>query len=173
MRESLIVLGMCLAACSDPGASPDAPECAADIEWGKNVAGVYQAFRDNDEAEITLGFQGFRYVQSVMRVAGVASDSASFQFQISVDGQATYVQPAANALLEAGQDGARYSHDVLVFFNDIPMPDLVGRATTVLARGVVSGCRGVYTATVRLVDNSNCVDQPDGGSSCQAVDAGL
>ncbi len=159
------------AACTDdaPPDEPDAgPPCGFELAWGRPVDGVFTPYADGDEAGVVLGFQGFRFIDSSARLGQIDAPSAVFRFQVEVDGQAPMTQDAA-AELVPGADGARYADHLQIFFNDIAMPELLGRSAAVRARATAAGCTAADAATVTLV-NGGCQDA-SGGTSCG--DAGL
>ncbi len=158
------------AACSggDDPAAPDAAPCDLDVQWGAVRDAGFAPFVGGDTAELTLGFQGFRYVASALRVVGAeAGERASVTFQVELDGREPYALAAAYDVPPASPDGAHYVANVLVFFNDIPLPQLVGTSALITTRVAVGACRGSYAATVTLVDDEDCIEQPDGGLACE------
>ncbi len=160
-----------LTGCSESegnGKDPD-PPCTGqlELEWGRRESGSFQRFAAAEKAEITLGFQGFRYIDSTMRVSGVEGTKGTFGFRIDVDGHDAYNQSADQAELVMGSDAALYAEDVLVFFNDIPTAEVVGRNAKITANAKVAGCVDSYEASVQLVDEENCLELEDGGLSCQ------
>jgi hypothetical protein len=156
-----------LSGCPEGSGAPDATPCDVDIEWGYVTdTGDFIAYSDDDDAEIVLGFQGFRYINSVVEIIDTTATQATAQFQIDVDGHATYGQPGGPLTTTTSPRGV-YVNDLLVFFNDIPMPELVGRTCTIIARATADGCVGTYSARVTLVDDENCTEGPDGGLTCE------
>lgn len=156
-----------LTGCPGGGGAPDATPCDVDIEWGHvNDTGDFIAYSDDDEAEIVLGFQGFRYIDSVIELIDASAGEVTAQFQIDVEGHATYAQPGRLLPTTTSPRGV-FVDELLVFFNDIPMPELIGRSCTIIARATADGCVGTYTARVTLVDNENCTEGPDGGLTCE------
>lgn len=157
--------------CSEDAESkPDAGvPCVGTLEvaWGPKRSGSFVPFKNGDSGEITLGFQGFRYIDSTMRVSGVDATTAVFGFRIEVEGHAPYNQSADTVELSAGADGALYADDVLVFFNDLPIAEVIGRNTLVTAQAKAAGCSASTAATVKLVDEQACIELEDGGLQCQ------
>ena len=155
------------------GGSPSEPEpevCdipEVEIEWGRMTGGMFRPFRDGDRAPITLGFQGFRFIRSAVAFNNLDADKASFKFQVHVESREPTVQEASSKLLR-GPPGVSYAEEVLVFFNDVPIAELVGRDASVLAVGKTRGCTGSHTVTVELVNDDSC---PDGGGT-ECNDAG-
>ncbi len=175
-RLLAFALTAALTGCPSPSSQPDAdPDCEFELEWGRLEQGTFAPFMSGESAEITLGFQGFRYISSILQVSRSTADSISIQFQIDVDGHDSYVQAPDSVAVSSGPGNARYAENILVFFNDIPMPELLGRDALVIAQGVADGCTGRYQTTVTLVDEENCLETADGGLICQedSADAGL
>ena len=166
----LFVLAGAGLGCSPP-AKKDSGTCTVDTSWGHMDTGTFAAFQSGESAEITLGFQGFRFIRSAMRVAGTDADSATFSFQITVEGREPFVQDGSLVPISEGTDGARYADEVLVFFNDIPAVELIGRTADVIAFANAGGCTGSFAVDVVLVDDDNCIDLGDGGLDCG--DAGI
>ncbi len=164
-RRVLCLCVLMTAGCPTPPPPPDGGGCTFALEWGKLDAGSFAPFADADPAEITVGFQGFRFIESVVEISGVAAATTLFNFQIAVEGHPAYVQAASTSTLVRQPSGALRA-DVLVFFNDIPMAELIGRNAQIRATASAAGCRGTDGATVVLVDQTDCVQQPDGGILC-------
>lgn len=162
-----IVACLGLAGCPGGAAGPDAGPCDLTVEWGHGGAEAFSRFEDGDPAELVLGFQGFRYVRSTMRIPGGAERS-TFWFDIAVDGQEPYQSSAGTRDLDHPGDGSAYAEEVLVFFNDIPMPELLGRSARVTAHGRADGCDGVHLVEVTVVDEDDCIEAADGGLICDA-----
>lgn len=173
MRITVVVLlTFLIGACSGPSASPDATPCSIDIEWGPERITDFEAYADGDPAEITLGFQGLRYIITTVRMRSETGGTGQLWFQIDVDGHEAYSLSSAVAVPDPEGDGARYLDYALVYFNDIPMPELVGRNASISARLVFEGCSGVHGATVELRNDDDCIEEEDGGLTC-TPDAGL
>ena len=60
-----------------------------------------------------------------------------------------------------------------MFFNDVPIAELVGRNADVITLADANGCSASHSVTVMLVNEDDCIDQPgDGGAVCGGSDAG-
>lgn len=140
-----------------------ATACDLELAWGLRHDGAFVALTDGAEAPVTLGFQGFRFVDGVARVDGTDADRARFRFDAEVDGEAPVTQEAGVFDLKLDPDGARYAESVQLFFNDTPMPELVGK-----------GCRTRVTATIGTCKASEVVDIVLVLGGCQEIppDAG-
>jgi len=168
---STLIFVSALAGCSGGAGVPDATPCGFELEWGYRQGGAFIPFGDGDDAEITLGFQGFRYVISTLRLSNVDGALVQLLAQVAVAGEEPFSQRSTFDMPAADPGGDRYIDDVLVFFNDIPIPQLVGKTATVSVRVDASGCIGTHAADLTLTDDDNCIEQPDGGLVC-APDAG-
>ena len=164
-RIALLLTVAAVAGCPSNPAGPDAQPCGFTLEWGRRAEGVFTPYGDGDSAELTLGFQGFRYVISAARLVDMAIDELSFHFDVSVDGQTPWTQNGRTTATAAA-DGS-YVDYLLVFFNDVPIAELVDRTATIHAEVTAAGCTGEDTAAITLVDQEACVEQADGGLSCE------
>jgi hypothetical protein len=161
----ILVVVALLAGCPGGSDAPDAMVCELGVAWGPRRSPGFAPFLDGDTAEITRGFQGFRYIDSTLRITGTVDAEGEVWFQIEVDQREPYAQRGRIEFPRAEADGARYA-DVLVFFNDIPIAELVGRSARVTARLASGACEAVHAATVTLADDEECVEQADGGVTC-------
>lgn len=177
MKRLLLVFTLASAVgCSndDPAESKaDAgPSCTFPLSWGHlSDKGDFTPFASGDDAEITLGFQGFRYIQSVLKLDEVKATSATHSARIVVEGQAPY-SLSDTPVKVADQGGTLYSEEVLVFFNDLPIADIVGKSAEITINAKAGGCLGTTKTTVTLRDDLNCVQQEDGGLVCDKPDGG-
>lgn len=174
LRTSLVlvlVLAVC-ANCTDPPSPPDAsPICTGTLatQWGQRVGADFVPFHDGDDAPITFGFQGFRFVAGPARLSGVSATAATFLFQVTLDGQPPVTQNVGRFDLHPGPDGALYADGLQLFFNDLPVAQVLGRNATVVLLAQAAGCTAQSTVTVKLV-RGGC-QSADGGTECP--DAGL
>lgn len=168
MERRAWLLSLCvLMGCPGGEGGPDAAPCELEVSWGPRRAGEFRPFVDGDRAEITLGFQGFRYIMSSLRFDADHPDDADVWFQVQVAGHEPYALRQRMTLPAEEPDGWRYRDDVLVFFNDIPIPDLIDQEAAIVIRAEAGGCEGLHGATVRLADDDGCVEQADGGLTCE------
>ncbi len=165
------LLALLSAGCPSNPAGPDATPCYFDMEWGPGRVGSFAPFVDDDDAELTYGFQGFLYIKSTLRMNPEGSpERGDMTFFIQVEGQEGYSH-GSPFIVQAKEGEFRYADEVLVFFNDIPIGELVGKSVTVSSRVVIEKCIGSHNATVNLRNDNNCIEQPDGSLECP--DAGL
>lgn len=175
-RLSILFATLVCFGCSndDPAEKkPDAgPSCNYTLSWGyRTPSGAFQPFKDGDDAEITLGFQGFRYIQSALALENVKAQSATYSARIVVEGQTPYsLSDTPVKVTEEG--GALIADEVLVFFNDIPIAEIVAKNAEITVTAKAAGCIGSTKTTVTLRDDENCVQQEDGGLVCDDPDAG-
>lgn len=172
MRMACFATLFLFAACGPPGA-PDAKSCGNTIEvaWGTGESGTFTPFAENQDAELVLGFQGFLFIASTLRVEGSETQSAGVVFTISVDGEDTFTSNSGQTALETGGDGYFYSEEVRAFFNELPLATLVGKAATIQVGVTIDDCVATTSATVHLVDNDACIDTGSPEPACP--DAGI
>ncbi|MBI3201033.1 MAG: hypothetical protein HYZ29_05765 [Myxococcales bacterium] len=177
MKRLIVLFTLALSVgCSndDPAESKaDAgPSCTFPLTWGQlNAQGDFTPFKNGDSAEITLGFQGFRYIQSVLKLDEVKAQSATHSARIVVEGQTPY-SLSDTPVKVADQGGTLYSEEVLVFFNDLPIAEIVGKSAEITLTAKAGGCVGSTKTTVTLRDDLDCVQQEDGGLVCDKPDGG-
>ena len=163
---AITLLALLTAGCPSNPASPDATPCYFDMQWGPGRDGSFAPFVDDDDAELTYGFQGFLYIKSTLRMNPEGSpDTGEMTFFIQVEGQDGYSH-GSPFNVAAKEGDFRYEDEVLVFFNDIPIGELVGKPVTVNSRVVIDGCIATHNATVILRDDDDCIEQPDGSLEC-------
>ncbi len=172
MKAAIAISTFFVLSCGNGGGdTPDAMPCNVEVEWGQRIDGNFQAYTSGDKAELTVGFQGFQYVTSSVRFFNVEEvlDRASVDFQITVDGHDPYVSIWPDSRLTTASDGSLFINELLVFFTDIPMPQLVGKTTTILSRGHAGSCVGIHEITVTLADDEQCFELEDGGIECETA----
>jgi hypothetical protein len=136
------------------------------VEWGIGRAGAFAVLRDGDQAPITLGFQGFRFVAGAARIIGTQATSATFRFDVEVDGHEASSQSAGRIDLVPASDGALYADGLQLFFNDIPLASVLGRDVNVTLAAGANGCAASHRARVELV--RGCDQLQDGATTCDA-----
>lgn len=165
-RFTLTALLLTACSCVPPQPGPDAGPCALELQWGREPNCVFSPFADGQNAEMTLGFQGFRFVESALRVTGASDPSAKLVFELAIEGQSPAVQPGGTVDLQPGADGALYSHQVLLFLNDVPLAELIGRRAEVTLGATIGACRATHRVNVTLVDEDPSIQGEDGGIVC-------
>ena len=153
-----------------PGGGTDAGACTFAFEWGSEASGAFVPYADGSTAEITLGFQGFLFIYSAARLSGVEAGEATFTFQVEVDGTEPFVSYAGASTLAPDASGGLFADEVLLFFNDQQLAQLLGRTARIDVLAAAAGCSARKVLTVTLVDEEACVAPPDGGNTCS--DAG-
>lgn len=182
MKPCLLFVGFCLlAGCSSPTTpaplSDAGPECPAiGLALGEKTPNGFMPFSDGQTVGVVLGFQGFRFIDGAARLTGAdpQSDLGLFRFQISFQAHDPIVQDRAVPLV-LGPDGALWAEGVQIFFNDIPMAELLDEFPRLDAIVKVDGCPGSQSLSLHLKDGGDCADlAPDGGGACgDPTDAGL
>lgn len=167
MRTSCAaVLVVALLGCPQPPPAPDGGPCTLAIAWGREPGCVFSPYADGQKAEMTLGFQGFRFIESAVRLTGASEPAAKLTFELAIEGQASSVQPGGTLDLQPGADGALYAHEVLVFLNDVPLAELIGRRADVTLSATVDTCRAKHQVSLTLVDDDPGIQGADAGVLC-------
>lgn len=163
----------------DEHGTPDAA-CSLDVAIGSGSADAFEPISEGDDAEVVLGFQGFRMLIVTMRLERTADDRAEVSGLVSVDDGAVEVgQLPRTVRLREGSDGARYAEELLLFFNETPISVIVDRPADLELVARSGGCVGGTRVRVVLRDDDDCVDYgvevdagtldggvPDGSVAC-------
>jgi len=180
--SSVIFAGVAVlaAGCPDsPGpapsdAGPDAP-CDLAVALGVGGRGAdFDRLEDGDVAEVIVGYQGFIFLQVILEVRGIAAGQVLAPFTISLDGHEPYGDNKRVDLADEG-GGAAYSAPLSLYFNDFPLPDVVGKNCRVDVTVDAQGCTGHFGVDLELRDEDPCihtVDDPE-HTGCTAGDGGL
>lgn len=169
------------------GCAPAPPEttptttatCHFDLTLGRVSESGFIPFADGDEAGVVLGFQGFRFIDAAAVLDGPSATDAAFRVRATADGHEP-VTSDAHASLTPMENGESMAEHVQIFFNDIPMAELLGRTCKLEVRATVAGCTGEDDVSVVLGDGG-CMPSdagapdsgiPDGGGD-PCADAGL
>lgn len=182
MNILYILLLASIAACVGCGPSGDGPPpspqdagpCAFDLALGSVGPSGFEPFEPGDKAFVVLGFQGFRFIDAAGRLTGIEAKGAVFRLRVTVDGHDSMTQDSASELA-SDEDGGLVAEHVQIFFNDMPMAELVGRSVSIEARAKVGDCAGDFATTV-VLEEGGCMPAddagtaPDGGDPC--ADAG-
>lgn len=167
LKSWFAALAIVLPGCPQPPPPvPDAGPCTLEIAWGREPGCVFSPFADGQKGEMTLGFQGFRFIESAVRLTGASEPAAKLVFELAIEGQLSAVQPAGTLDLQPGADGALYAHGVLVFLNDVPLAELVGKHADVTLAATVGVCRAVHQVGLTLVDEDPSIQGADAGVPC-------
>ncbi|MBK7859779.1 MAG: hypothetical protein IPJ65_14390 [Archangiaceae bacterium] len=166
-RLAAVATAFAVCGCAPPSGS-DGGTCAAPLaaEWGRSPGCVFAPFADGEEAELTLGFQGFRFIDSAVRLTGATGTTAKLSFELAVEGQPPATQTAGTLMLSRGPDGAAYAQQVLVFFNEVPLVELLGRRAEITLGVTATGCAASHRVAVTLVDRDLGVQGVDAGFAC-------
>lgn len=167
-------LWVCLlgaAACGPAGETDGGMDasCTVDLAVGTGDRDSFADVTDGDATELILGFQGFRMIALALGVEGSAADTADLTTFITVmDTDIELSQNNRRMPIVDGALGRRVVEDHLIFFNDAPASELVGRRVRVELIARSGGCTGTATADLALVDEDDCVDPdiviPDAGT---------
>ena len=132
--------------------------------------GSYLPFASAAEAELVLGFQGFKYVYLKAHL-GARPQPPSGAVIIELDGAARRSQPFGDLGLADDGAGGLVSAPVRVFFNDDPLPMLVNKGVTLTLQVGAATCAASAGGRVTLYYDASCYEGPDGQRVC--VDAGM
>ncbi|MBK9265255.1 MAG: hypothetical protein IPM54_36415 [Polyangiaceae bacterium] len=186
MKKCLLALGFwSLAGCTAPPERPnggkDEPDagapCFIGLEMGQVADESFLPFQDDQMVDVVLGFQGFRFIEGAARITGTDAEFVSFRFHVTFQDHSPIVQDRI-AFMTSLPTGARLAENVQIFFNDIPMTELLDEHPRLDATATAGNCTGKQTLSLRLGDGGTCDDLteggtlfPDGGGPC--ADAGL
>ncbi len=164
----LVLLSSVLAGC--PPESTSSPvtttgTCDLEVAIGQVTEAGFVPFADGDEAGVVLGFQGFRFIDAAVRLEGVTLDHATLKIRSTIEGHSPLTTALVAPLTAAGS-GAIAEH-VQLFFNDIPMAEMLGRDCKLEVQATAADCTGTGVVTVTLAEGG-CMPDADAG----AFDAG-
>ena len=167
---SFRALTVAVAAALLVGCGPEPPEttptttatCHFELSLGSMSDGVVKPFSDGDEAPVVLGFQGFRFIDAAVTVLGATGTDAAIRVRATADGHDPIMSDTHATLISKGESGSIAEH-VQIFFNDIPMAELLGRSCRLEARATVAGCTGEDDVSVLLVDGGCMPPDADAG----------
>lgn len=175
MRARLLpVLLATLVGCSsgegDPAeAGPDAAPCDLMITLGTGgPAERFVPFAADDVAEIIVGYQGFIFIQTILAIEPVPAGQVIAPFTLVMDGREPFGE-TKRVDLAAGGDGSAYSPPLTLYFNDFPLPEIVGQRVRVDVQIDRDGCSGRFATDLELRDDDPCihvVDDPE-ETACQ------
>ena len=148
--------------------------CPLVVELGPAGGTPFVAYRDGDEAEVVLGFQGFQMLRLDVRVSGAgAPPSIDLSAYVLVDEtgvEASRIEREANVV----RDGeAVRVLGFLIFFNDAPLSQIGGHDATVEIIARASGCVGGARVRVHLSDRAPCIDPDASVPEAGLADGGL
>lgn len=178
MRACLLGVAAILAGCPDapgPGPSDAGPDAPCDIGVSLGVGGRGANFvplEDGDVAEVIVGYQGFIFLQIILRAEGLPPGQVLAPFTISLDGHEPYGDDKRVDVADGG-DGAVYSAPLSIYLNDFPLPDIVGRTCRLAVSVYQQGCRAQFGVDLELRDEDPCihtVDDPE-HTGCTSPDA--
>lgn len=183
---SQLVLGavqLCLAAACSPAPDteppkppPDASACVFELLLGQFGSDGFHPYHDGDTGYVTRGFQGFRFIDAAALLSGIELNAAVFRMRVRVEGHEPAQQDTSSGLIK-GADGTLLAEHLMIFFNDLPMPELVGHKADIEIHVNTPACGAEFQVSLLLAEGE-CQAVPedagaiDGGDpSC--IDAGL
>ncbi len=167
MRRTLLSL-IFLSACGG-GAAVDAGgvgDCGltASLEV-RGPDGEYAAMPPAEDAELVLGFQGFKYVYLRGR-ADRRPPATSGSVVLELAGQPARSQPFGDLGWTDDGAGGVVTAPLRVFFNDDPLPDLVDHSCTFTLLAGDETCGAATTGSATLRYDAACYEGPDGSRVC-------
>ena len=150
------------------------PDCAPGVDLEVEGPAGYQRIAAASEADLILGFQGFKYVRARGR-SGALPGSPAGAVIVKLDDKGVRSQPYGDLGFHADGDAGFLTEALRVFFNDDPLPGLVDHGVTLRLH---LDCGDSPGGRVILRYDPNCVEGPDGQRICvdagapQSVDAG-
>lgn len=169
------LIGACGPTGSPDGGSGDA-SCTLELELGTGDRHSFVPLADGDPVEVILGFQGFRMLLLAVRVAGDAGEAMDLGAHLAiVDSSVELDQRNTRLPLREASDGTRLIDGWLIFFNDVPASEVVGRDADLelVGRGTTTRCTGAARVRVRLRDDQPCVDPDAAVPDASILDGGI
>lgn len=170
------LIAVVLAGC-EPSAVSDAgldSACSLAVQIGPARGSPFAPYRDGDEAQVILGFQGFQMLRLDVRVAG-AGVLAGVELSAYVLVADTGVEASRlerNAPVIPDGDAVIADH-FLVFFNDAPLSEVGGHDASVEVIARANGCIGGARVRVHLSADPPCVDPDASVPEAGVLDGGL
>jgi hypothetical protein len=165
-------VSICLVLLVGCGSGPEAVDAGPSLDCGlrlvvevRGPGGEYGPIAGAALAELVQGFQGFRYIYVLGRLArrpAVVSGTAI----VTLDGEAARSQPLGDLGIAGDGAGAFATDPLRVFFNDDPLPSIVDRGCTVTLRVGDEACGATSGGHVTLAYDPACYEGPDGERVC-------
>lgn len=179
--KSLIVLmGLLLTSCSpeggdedtDTGVGPPSAEFVCEIGLS-DADGAYVSAVDNDPVELILGFQGFLFLEFMVRAEAGSPSPVLVRMSMEVDGEDPFDGSQPQVALSDQADGTRVSEVINLFLpnNDISLyKDNTARVVMRLEDSA-SGLTCTAERYVTLIDDDPCI-HTGGEPICPEDDTG-
>ena len=158
---------------ADAGA--DAAPCDLSVSLGVGGRGSdFVPLHDGDVGEVIVGYQGFIFIQTILRIEGVTDGQVLAPFMVELEGHEPYADNKRVEMIDGG-DGAGYSAPLSLYFNDFPLPDVVGSQCRLSVTVTRQGCSGGVGVDLILRDEDPCIHTVDDPShtGCGSSDAGV
>jgi hypothetical protein len=167
-----LMLSMLTGCPSSHGAASDAGpivDCALSVGLEvRRPGGAYAPIAEGGQAELVLGFQGFKFAYVRARLDRVPPSTVA-TFEYSLDGDAPRSTRVGGMQLTS-EGGGWVSSPEQIFFNDDPLPSLIDRGCAITMIVGDATCSAAQSGHVTLHYQDGCVQAPDGGLTC--TDAG-
>lgn len=156
-------------------AAADGAACDLAVSLGTGGHGDrFVPLADDDVAEVIVGYQGFIFIQTILKIEAIPAGQVLAPFTIHLEGHDPYGDNKRVDLTDGG-DGAVYSAPLSLYFNDFPLPDVVGKRCQVAVTVDRQGCTGHFSADLDLRNDDPCihfVDDPE-QTGCYDADGGV
>ncbi len=160
-----------LAGCDPSPPAGDGGSCPLEVVIESPMDGSFVPVEDGDDAELLLGFQGFRMLRFAIAAEGASAEEAEVSAYVTVADTGVELGQRTRERAVSTERGLRVV-EWLVFFNDEPPSRVVGYDAEIEAIVRAAGCAGAARVRVRVRDDEACVD-PDILLDAGALDAGL
>ncbi len=151
----------CPAGDGDGDGDGDGEKGAFECELGiLDTDDAFVAAGDDTRAELELGFQGFLFVEVVVRAVGDVPSLVVASSRITVDGDAPTGQETPGVGM-AARKGGYMSDPVLLFFNSDTPADLADRWVDVVVKLEDEKHTCTAAGTLLLVDDDPCIHTGD------------
>jgi hypothetical protein len=168
MKTTWVTLLLLAPACPGGDAAVDAGlgDCGLEVTLEVRAPdGEYTSIPPAEDAELVLGFQGFRYVYLRGR-ADRSPPAASGSVVIEVEGSGPRSQPFGDLAWTADGEGGGVTGALRTFFNDDPLPQLVDRRCTFTLIVGDARCGAAASGSAVLRYDPACYEGPDGARVC-------
>lgn len=165
--RALLLMSLALAGCGDDVVVPgtDAGPACALRAVSVEVRAPDRTYTSLPaDAELVLGFQGFRYVYLKARTDGRPS-SLETSALVTLDSGEVVSQSFLLDLAEESP-GRFVGVPQMIFFNDSPLPGIVGHAADLTLHVGDARCSAETRGTFTLRFDPNCYEGPSGDRIC-------
>ncbi len=172
MRSALLAVVAALAAgCNhasiSDGGMPQALDCGA-LSAGLgvlDVKGDYPTIDTSPEAELILGFQGFKMLFFEVHMSALPADTSG-AIVVEIDGESPYSQGFAELQPRDDGKGGLVADPLPLFFNSYTFATLDGKGCQLTLHLGGKSCSATATGHVLLHYSPGCQQDPSGRIEC-------